>query len=264
MSRRALCLIRHSLAYRRDAFACGLKAAGYRVLDNVPDARPGDVAILWNRYGHADEIAKRFERAGADVLICENGFLGKNWLGDVWLAIARNHHCGAGKWRVGSPERWDNLNVPLAPFRNEGHEILVLGQRGIGEPGVAAPIRWAEAVTSKHQGKPRWRIRPHPGNEQPKISLEHDLEDALAVATWNSSAALHALMRGVPVWYDFQKWIGGGASKPLDLYGSTEPNLSEQERLAMFRRLVWSQWRLDEIINGEPFRWLLQPEKEAA
>jgi hypothetical protein len=36
-----------------------------------------------------------------------------------------------------------------------------------------------------------------------------------------------------------------------------EQDNTEEGRLAMFRRLTWAQWRLDEIASGDAFDWLL-------
>ncbi len=187
--------------------------------------------------------------------MCENGYLGKGWLGDTWFAMALNHHCGAGYWREGGPERWDGLNITMDPFRWGGKELVILGQRGIGENGIAAPHYWAESVQQKLGA----RIRPHPGNDPPRISLEDDLRDASGVATWSSGAALKALLLGVPVWYMFPKWIGAPAAEFLGGFSKVQANRKDKDRLAMFRRLIWAQWRIEEIASGEAFRWLLTP-----
>lgn len=255
--KRAVCRIRHALVYRREVFLSGLAAAGYRVCASIDDPEPGDVLVLWNRYGINDDIGHRYEKAGARVVVCENAYLGKDWLGDTWFAMALGHHCGAGLWVEGGFERWDSLGVLMKPFRDDGTETLILGQRGIGEPDVASPRDWAEHAQAKYGG----RIRPHPGNNEPRIPLEKDLSNAKEVLTWHSAAALHALLLGVPVWYDFKHWIGAMAGRPLKLYGEAPCKRSDPDRVAMFRRLIWAQWRLSEIASGKAFSWLLQEDK---
>jgi len=250
---RACCMIRDSLKDRRAAFLKGLSAAGFSVRPSIPDPAPGDALVIWNRYGASAEAAKQYERAGAAVLVVENGYLGKSWRGDTWLAMALGHHAGAGTWSEGDPERWDALGIDLAPFRERSGCLLVLAQRGIGEPGIASPPQWAERTRAKYGG----RIRPHPGTNPPKVALARDLADISAVATWNSAAALGALMLGVPVWYGFQHWIGAGAGRPLEQFGTVEPNTDQAARLAMFRRLIWAQWRIGEIASGEAIAHLL-------
>lgn len=244
---RALNLLRDALHYRKDAFNQGLRAVGFEVVEALNRPNPDDLLVIWNRYGHFADEALRFERAGARVVVCENGYLGKDWLGDTWYAMALGHHSGAGKWAVCGDDRWDALGVDLKPWR-EGKEVVILGQRGIGEPGIAAPRGWAEDL------KIPGRIRLHPGTG-PCIPLEKDLANASCVVTWNSGAALQALLMGVPVFYGFKKWIGAEAGRPLSefkegpLYGS---------RLSMFRRLIWAQWRISEIKSGLAFKTLCE------
>lgn len=244
---RALNLLRDTPHYRRSAFTAGLKAAGFEVVQSLPKPRADDVLVIWNRYSAYAEQAQHFERAGARVVVVENGHLGKDWLGDIWFAMAFGHHSGAGTWPQGGPERWDSLGVELEPWRKGGTETVVLAQRGIGEPGIASPPRWAESMRMG-------RVRAHPGQAKPDISLADDLRDARAVVTWHSGAALHALLWGVPVFYGFPQWIGAEAARPVAEY---DQGPRYGNRLATFRRLAWAQWRLDEIESGEALRALL-------
>ncbi len=81
--------------------------------------------------------------------------------------------------------------------------------------------------------------------------------------TWSSSAALHALTLGIPVWHGFSRWIGAPAARSIVEYGG-DPLRDTQKRLDMFRRLIWAMWRMDEIRSGQAFRHLLRVEDEKA
>lgn len=255
---RALNLLREALHYRRAAFDAGLAACGFQVVRAIVRPTPEDVLVIWNRYGGYHEEACRFEAAGARVVVVENGYLGKGWRGGDWYAMALGHHSGAGIWPVGGPQRWAKLGVELAPWRDPAAagDLLVLGQRGIGEPGLASPQGWAEAVQRQFGG----RIRPHPRDQAAATPLERDLAGARAVLTWHSAGALHALLAGVPVFYGFPRWIGAGAARPLwefdlgPLHG---------DRQAMFERLIWAQWTLDEIAAGDALAHLLSLQEAA-
>lgn len=255
-----LCL-RDAVHYRKEAFERGLRMSGFRVTPG-PTRTPGprDVLVLWNRYGQFNACALEFERLGLPVLVAENGYLGNDFAGDRWYAIARTHHNGAGAWPDGGAERWDALGVPLAPWRTGGRELVVLPQRGIGPAGVAMPAFWEEGLQLRLRERGlRARVRPHPGTK-PARPLEDDLADARAVITWGSGAAIKALALGVPVFHDFPRWIGAGAARPLgDLLAGAAPRTDDAARLAMFRRLAWAQWRLSEISSGEAFARLLAP-----
>lgn len=249
---RALCLIREALVYRRSTFIAGLRAAGYATVDKLNEPDANDVLVIWNRYGANDALASKFERVGARVVVVENGYLGKSWLGDRWFAMSLCQHAGGGKWTKATGDRWDRLNVSLAPWRDGGKESVILAQRGIGSPSVRSPNNWAQNVQARIGG----RIRAHPGKDAPTVNLEDDLRDASCVVTWASTAALVALMLGVPVWYEYPHWIGGQAARPLADFGQ-EPKRSDEARLAMFRRLIWAMWRIDEIKDGTAFRTVL-------
>lgn len=248
--RRALLQLRDDYSAKYHAFARGLTAAGYRVDPDLANPTPDDLLILWNRNKHHEPVARLFESRGARVLVVENGYLGKQWLDGGWYAISLSHHNGAGTWPDGGPARWDALGVKLGPWQ-EGGKILILGQRGIGEPGIASPPAWAENTRKRIGGV----IRPHPGRTGVGRPLERDLEGAGCVVTWASGAALIALMLGYPVFYEFPRWIGATASLPLSAWGQV-PKRDDGARLAMFRRLAWAMWRLDEIRSGEAFAWL--------
>jgi hypothetical protein len=248
---RALNLLRSALHYRRDAFSEGLRAAGYDVQHGIDDPEPGDLLLIWNRYAGFNELACMWERRGALVVVAENGWLGKGWRGGDWYAISLRHHSGAGEWANHGPSRWDGWNVDLAPWRTGGREVLVLGQRGIGEPGIRSPDLWAEDVASRAGGA---RVRPHPGMSTTCTPLAADLESVSSVLTWHSGAALVALTLGVPVFYGFKHWIGAQAGLPLEAFFRGEQPLRDDDaRRAMFHRLAWSMWTLDEVRTGVPF-----------
>lgn len=252
MKSRALCLLREDLAYRRDAFLIGLQAVGYWPVPVIVDPNPQDVLIIWNRYGRYDRAAQQFEAAGAPVIVCENGWLGKDWLGDTWFSMALNHHGGAGEWRPAGAKRWDALDVRLEPWRGSIGETVILGQRGIGEPGIASPDNWAEKTREIYRG----RIRPHPAKLHCE-ALEYDLRNTARCITWGSAAALHAIRLGIPTYYEMPLWIGKQAALPLAAFHKQAPQCDDAARLAMFRSVAWAMWRISEIESGAAFDHLL-------
>jgi hypothetical protein len=226
----ACCLIRSAPHYRADAFQRGLLATGHRLVAQPSQA---DVLVIWNRYGAGATAADQVEARGGTVLVAENAYLGNDFAGSRWYALAKGQHNGAGAWPQGGPDRWDALGIELAPWRSGGAEIVLLPQRGIGPAGIAMPAGWAEAKCRQLRG----RIRPHPGKYQ-TVPLQQDLQRARCVWTWGSSAALKALRWGIPAHGDMPRWIG-------------HQDNTDEGRLAMFRRLAWAQWTLQEIENGD-------------
>jgi hypothetical protein len=228
---RAWLNLRHHNSARAEAFRQGLRACGYDVVEGVTyDPAAGDVLVTWNRIGQGDRAAREFSRREATVIVAENATWGNYFAGGEWLTLARDWHNTAGCFPIGGPERWDALGVELARWRTEG-ETVVLPQRGIGANGM--PHGWTA----------RGRVRRHPGRGD-ATPLEDDLERAGKVVTWGSGAAVKALLWGIPVESHMPNWI------------AAQDN-TDAGRLAMFRRLAWAQWRMDEIAAGEPFRRLL-------
>jgi hypothetical protein len=105
---KAYCLIRTQPHYRHEAFVAGLKRCGYDVHLSYArwPVRPGDVLVIWNRYGETERIADGFEAAGGTVLVAENGYIGRgggtpkhtNGPGNHYYALARHAHNGRGRW----------------------------------------------------------------------------------------------------------------------------------------------------------------------
>lgn len=258
---RACLTIRDHPTARVEPFINGLKACGYKILQHPFDPAPGDVLVIWNRYGRFHELATGWEAAGNTVIVAENGYTGR--AKDCRLyAMALNHHNGAGRWHVGTDDRSARLRQSLQPWREDGTDILIIAQRGIGEPGIGSPPGWhgEAARLLLHQTKRPIRVREHPGNvrgphKPPEKPLHEDLKDVWAALTWGSGAAIKALMLGVPVFHAFDRWIGAPAAK----HGLDDlENPYRGDRTQMLHQLAWAQWDVDEIRTGEPFRHLLR------
>lgn len=247
--RRALNLLRPALHYRRDAFSQGLQAAGFSVVTHLPNPRPGDALLIWNRYGGGHATARLFDAVGATVLVAENCPLGNSWRAGTWCSLASDNPATVGgNFEAGGPARWDSWGQELAEWRGDEGELIALGQRSIGHEGIASPSAWAEKVARRYAA----RVRPHPGTDTFAVALEDDLLRARGVLTWASSAALRALMLGVPVWYEHPAFIGAQACARLGESAVRD----DAARLAMFRRLAWSMWEIEEVRSGEAIRRL--------
>lgn len=254
---RALNLIRKEVHYRRDAFQAGLEAVGFQCVDKIAQPTPDDVLVIWNKYGGYLEHANHFEAHGATVIVAENCPLGNDWQGGKWYSVAKHDiTMVGGQWTDGGPTRWDSWNIQLKEWQ-DGKEIVILGQRGIGSPDAKCPDDWVARI----QHQTGFRVRMHPGtsklipNKEGK-PLEEDLRDAVAVITWGSSAAIRALMMGVPVYYCAPQFAADICCTPWSDYPQP-PMRDHHARLQMFRRLAWAMWTIEEIASGEPIKRLL-------
>lgn len=245
---RAVNLLRSAPHYRREAFSQGLLACGYTLADQVQNPSPGDLLLIWNRYGGWHETATQWEARGATVLVAENCPLGNDWRSGHWYSLAKsNPAIVGGRFANHGADRWDQWNVTINPLREHGG-TLILGQRGIGHEDTASPREWAERVRSKIGG----RIRQHPGTRIDAKPLEDDLSDILRVYTWASSAAIRAMLLGVRVRYDHPEFVMKSAAAPISASMDAPEN-----RLNAFRNLAWCMWELNEIRSGQAIRSVL-------
>lgn len=252
--RRAANLLRSNDYYRAHVFAAGLQRHGFVVEQRWQRTpTPDDALLIWNRTRGNEPIAEIYEKAGARVIVAENGFTppaaGKHY------ALFLDQHNGAGRWFVGDRARHP---IPEQPWRPTGEHVLVLPQRGIGAHGVAMPSTWKTAVLerlARITDRPIV-LRPHPGhrkNGEPD-TLPAQLAGAHCAVTWGSGAGIKALQAGIPVFHEFEAWIGAPGAARLD--GQLE-RCNTPDRELLWRRISWADWELPEIESGEAFDGLL-------
>jgi hypothetical protein len=223
--------------YRRDAFDAGLRQAGYSIVKQGAPKSAEDLMVIWNRYGGAHQMANQWEASGGTVLVCENGYIGKDAEGRQHYAIAAHGHNGSGWWPVGAEDRFSALGVDVLPWVNrpDGY-ALICGQRGIGSPTMASPPNWHIGAQKRVKAfHPNTKLRLHPGNKAPAVS----------------SSGVRALCLGVPVIFDAPHWICEGAAMRLGAGGGTFP--TDEQRAQALHRMAWAQYSVAEIESGEPF-----------
>ncbi len=262
---------RREVYYRHEVFSEGLKAAGYEVRGGAPDGKPGNVLLIWNRYGQGHVEATRFEAGGGTVIVAENGYMRGPKDGGDYYAMALHGHNGSGTWDRGNksflqnaPEyvaRWEALGISLQPWQTGGAHILVCPNRPFGMPGLEMPADWVQDVTARLRKltKREIRVRPHPGNDAPKKPLAEDLAGAWCTVIWASSAGVHSLIAGVQVICESPWWIMKDVA-PATLEDVNVMRVGE--RMAGFQRLAWAQFSLSEIASGFAFTSLLRREAQ--
>jgi len=256
--RRAYVQIKETPHYRRDAFCAGLKANAFHLENRLPSTppAPGDVLVIWNRYSDKELTADLWERQGGTVLVAENGYIGRDAAGHQLYAISVHGHNGSGTWPAGDGARWAGLGVELQAWREGGEHILMCPNRHFGMKGLAMPVDWGARTLKALRAltKRTIRVRPHPDGNPPERSLAEDLANCHAMVIWASSAGVHALVAGVPVFCTSPWWILKAAASDR-LQDIEQP--MRGERQAAFERLAYAQWTVEEIALGVPFAHLL-------
>lgn len=239
---RAILTLRREPAYRRDAFANGLKRLGYDVVCGTAGDRTvhprsrDDLLVLWNlKAGLEERAAERWEFLGGTVLVIENAYLQQ--VDKSAYTISTHGHNGEGWFPLfGGDDRFTPLGFDLKPMQdNPNGHILVCGQRGVGSARMASPPRWGDLIAKQTHGS---RFRPHPGNMRPRVPLTDDLRGAKRCLIWSSAAGVQALVEGIPVGHAAPHWICEGW---------------EDDRRTALNRMAHNQWHHDEIASGEPF-----------
>ncbi len=251
---KAICQIRQQPWYRRDAFEQGLRHAGYSLVQSGHPESRDDLLVIWNRYGAFASMADAWERQGGAVLVCENGYIGKDEQDRQYYAIAVHGHNGSGWFPVGADDRFSKLALDVKDWRASGAHILVCGQRGIGTPQMASPPNWHDetARTLRRMTERPVRVRTHPGNHSPTVPLSDDLANSFACHIWSSGSGVQALISGIPVFYDAPHWIcEDGAIKSNGNF--CEPLCDDSKRSAALSKMAWGQRSVSEIESGEPF-----------
>ncbi len=251
----AVCLIRQQPNYRRYAFEQGLRKAGYTLRESGHPNSVEDLLVIWNRYGSFASMADAWERAGGTVVVCENGYIGRDEQDRQYYAISVHGHNGSGWFPVGDEDRFSKLRIELEPFRSSGEIVLVRGQRGIGMPAVASPPSWHDdmgRVLRKKQKLPV-KVIPHPGNVDPKPTHDDDLRKAEFLSVWSSAMGVRALTLGTPVYFSSPHWVcqDGGVRE----YNGPDSYLCRDEtcRQVALHKMAWGQRSVAEIESGEPF-----------
>lgn len=265
--RTAWITLRHNPPYRCDAFMDGMEKLGFSSRPIFPEkgqVKPQDVVITWNLNPRYRGAAWEAKKAGAALIVAENGYLPRKGSKEPFYALARDGHNGSGFWFTGKEDRWSTLGYTLQPWqsRPKGY-ILVADQRGIGSEIMKCPRPFFDPLAPKirrvfakvdKKNIPEVRLRPHPGRHAPKTTLEQDLSGARAVVTWASNVANISLLHGIPTFRLAPFHVNAATITDLNLL----PDPPLPDRLPAFQKLAWAQWSLSEIQNGTALRHLLQ------
>lgn len=229
-----------------EALAAGMAAYG-DVGECSAGYAPADFVAVWGRRPRPPEYRHRLyleagyiNGTGPDYVRNRLRFISAEWDG-----------LGNGAASVGlcPPDRWEALGLELSPWRRTLRlrpRLLVLEQN----PGdtTANP----EALDAAISGRYEVRRRPHPtvGGCRP---LAEDLAWADCAITWCSTAAVEAVIAGVPT----VTLSPEAVARPV-----CAASLSDLARVPGIDRLPWAhslayrQWTFEELASGEAWRRL--------
>jgi hypothetical protein len=182
------------------------------------------------------------------------------------------------------PDRWEALNVPILPWRESGEHVVILGQARRGQSSQHTDIlRWygRAARTVRKFSDRKLLFRSHPristlrtnkariAREKAKIMAEigpiknfsfsrnthlpDDLKDCWAAVAFSTTAAVSAVLAGIPVFaYDQACMAWPVSAGPLDRV--ERPDTPAREQWAY--NMAYAQWTCAEMTSGACWKHL--------
>ena len=250
---------------------------------NANDYEACEVCVVFGAKDPINRVIVDQRAYGTPVLVVDLGYLKRGNLVEaranpntVYWSVNLN---GLNGW--GDPprspmphDRWQALDIELAPWREGGSHILVCGQK----PHDAAidginPITFLTQTIAQLQqitDRPiRWR--PHPNDATNRrvtidgaeksvaATLQEDLQDCYAVVAYNSNSLVEALLAGVPVYVLGPGAVAAGMGY-TELTEETIDNPLFPDREQFFADLAYRQWTIPEFEQGLPWLHLMEEE----
>lgn len=247
-----------------EALADGLRVHGDRL--KVRGAGPPwtlDADVVCAFGVKSQDLLHRCWRHGVHSVLFDKGYT----RGTRHLRAAVDSIHPLDAFQVGRPpNRWESLGIDLRP-RSQGQRIIFAGSSAKFHRAVKLPepTDYAEQVVRKlrhrttreivYRPKPSWRdAEPVDGATfQQGGTLAALLSDAHLLATWGSSAAVDAIIAGVPVLA-----LGETIARPVAetsikrVEAPFFPNDEQRHQWAC--DLAYCQWSLDELRSGEAWQ----------
>ncbi len=195
---------------------------------------------------------RRVSKSGEPYYYIDNSFFDKTRGTHFRIAKNRIQHDGQGQ---SNGERFKSLALEIKPWRNTGEHIVVCPQsdsfmREVAEYSgdwLSDVVATMALVTNR-----RFAIRNWDRDKlKLQATLNRDLIGAWILVTYSSTAAIQALLQGVPV-----SAIGGAASwAGTDPLGIETPFYPE-DRERFFGVLADNQFTIEEMKSGVAWRAL--------
>jgi hypothetical protein len=171
---------------------------------------------------------------------------------DRYFRVTKNAYQADGH-QPATSERFAALKLPIAPWRQSGRHVLVCPQSATYCQLLGFDLHeWLQTVLTTLRQHTDRDVRIRTKAERPSRPIARDLVDAWAVVVFSSSAALDALLAGVPV-FALAPFAAAYRMGTPDLTAIETPVYPE-DREALFWSLAAQQWTLTELASGIGWR----------
>ena len=177
------------------AQGCG----GKLMLRAMPDRTASDHAVVAK--GMAAQLVPAFQREKLPFW----------YIDSAYIQIPGRRHCRIERGRFYPPAdmgeynmaRAYNMGIRLQPWRQNGrHVLLCLPGPGAGKDWGINSVKWGDSIRRKLRLRTERPIKVRPKIIRECKPLADDLEDAWCVVTHSSTAAVEAVIAGVPVFVE--------------------------------------------------------------
>jgi len=269
-----------------DAFIKSLETAGEEVQLNCDQS--SDAVVIWSvlwqgRMLGYQRIWNECQKKNKPVIVLEVGGIKRNETWKIGInGVNREADFANQEY---DNERWKKFNIPLMPWKQTGDNIIICGQHHNSHQWRNNPSMvkwWDQQVDNLRQytNKPII-IRPHPRNtvggfnakKWPNVKtvmpirdlktyddtdFQTHLKSAWAVINYSSNPAMQAVFAGIPVFVS-------EASLSYDVGNSTLSNINNPnmpDRQDWVNKLAYTEWWIDEIEQGTPWKRIKKRLKE--
>jgi hypothetical protein len=228
-----------------------VRGAGGAIVTSSDQLQPG-AAFFYGVDSSNIHLFRQAKGLAQELFYCDNSYFDSARQGYFRVTRNRIQHHGHG---VSTGERFRQLGVAIEPWKKSGEHILVCPQSdSFMRDIVNFNGNWLSEITGflKTSTKRPVKVREWSRDKGAlAATLVDDLQDAYALVTWSSAAAITAVLNGVPI------FCGGDcAAQPMSgsLMRLEEPKRAE--------RAVWAgvladnQWTLNEFRSGVAWKAL--------
>lgn len=211
------------------------------------------VAVAYGILRGTGDIFRHNRLHNIDYYEVDRGYINPNHF-DGYYRISKNALQAKYKDLDLSGDRLEKLKFERAEWFNPKGKIIVCPPSDYIEDFYSFNHGWweGEVVKTLENTSRPFKVR-HKSDTTP---LEHDLQDAYCVITFNSNVAVDAAIKGVPVVTGVYSVVGKWTQNSLDdvLNNTVEPE--SRERIDKLLRFIsYNQFTLKEIQEG--FAWQL-------
>lgn len=233
------------------SLALGVAKQGIEVLPARPQdwGQDTDIDVWWGN--PRDDAARN--------LILEAGYINGNsgnYIRDRlrFVSVSWDRMHGRSTWNLEAPaDRWEALGIRMKPWRMNDGYVLICDQVPGDSAAPDAPDWWS-SVAERFEPDREVIYRPHPIATGLQLApLKTALEGARFCFTWSSTAAIEAVIEGVPTW----ALDPGSMARPVCAHSEDDgAHLIKREQWAY--NLAYRQWTLTELESGEAWEtiWL--------